>query len=55
MLLKIGAEHEVEYYHGPGKDGDAHEHGIDKGEAGHIHIDAIGQPQKPETGKMGIV
>ena len=39
--------------HASGKDCDAHEHGIDKGKAGYIHIDAICKPQKPETCEDG--
>ena len=35
----------------PGKDGQAHEHRIKKAETIDIHVDAIGQAEKPESRK----
>ena len=35
------------------EDRDAHEHGIDKGKPGYIHIDAVCKPQEPESRENG--
>ena len=37
--------------HGASQNSQAHEHGIPESETGHIHIDAISKPQKPESGE----
>lgn len=49
-----GVERAKEHVHchklyGAGKDGQAHEHGIPKGKAGHVHIDSISQAEKPKS------
>ena len=40
-------------FHASGEDRDAHEHGIDKGKPGYIHIDAVCKPQEPESRENG--
>ena len=40
-------------FHGTGEDRHAHEHGIPEGKAGHIHVNAVGHPQKGKPGKNG--
>jgi hypothetical protein len=40
-------------FQGAAVDEETHEHGVYKGEAVHIHEDAVGKRQEPETGKDG--
>lgn len=39
--------------HGAREDGQAHDHGIEEAESRHVHVDAVGQSQKPEARKDG--
>ena len=38
-------------FHGTGENGHTHEHGIPEGEAGNVHVNAVGHPQKGKPGK----
>lgn len=40
-------------FYASGKDRNTHEHRINKGKAGYIHIDPVCQPQEPETCEDG--